>query len=186
MRPCVLVFLLFLCSVVSSRAQDVLRQDSLFSLSIELKKPNGKIDRDAYVLMTVHNKMDQDLYMLKGGNGFEYPQLHSFFSVQTVDRANKLETYFCGTCFQLHIKKRYYLPAHGVYQEKLPIKIYYSGMSATGFLGPKNMNNHYLKVRALIKDFVVGSTVTSDVYMANLTSNWLDISDEDFSEIEEK
>ena len=188
MRPYVLVFLLFLCSVVSSRAQDVLRQDSLFSLSIELKKPNGKIDRDAYVLMTVHNKTDKEFSLVKGSNSIYGRQLHSFLYSEVVRKNGESKESFCGTCIFQEKGKFYKIAPYGVYQGRIPIKRYVHVDEGTGLIPPKQMNTSK-KIRAIIKKFTVGYASGNgdrELYQTTLYSNWLDVSNEDFSAIEDK
>ena len=173
------------CGMLHAQVK-IIEDSTKFSLSIELKKPNGKIDRDAYVLMTVHNKTDQKFHMLHGGNGIIGRQLHSFFTVESVRVTGEFESYASGTCFYMMPGESYSIPAYGVYQEKVPIQVNFSGMSGTGFLGRKNITHRYLKIRALVEHFAVIGMRNKQTYFVNLTSNWLDISKEDFSEIEEK
>ena len=110
---CFLIVLMLNCGMLHAQVK-ILEDSTKFSLSIELKKPNGKIDQYAYILMTVHNKTDQKFHMVHGGNGVIGPQLHSFFTVESVRVTGEVESYASGTCFYMMPGESYSIPAYGV------------------------------------------------------------------------
>lgn len=187
MKQLIIIFCFLLYGAVQTHAQvKELKDSARFSLFIELKKPNGKIDEDAYILLTIQNRTGEKIGLLHGGNGMIGPQLHSFFFVQELQKNGDIETSYSGTCIYLQRGKSYHIPDDGKYSEKVPIKFYVSGMYGTGFFSSEQLKSMNSKIRAVIKDFKAGGLESQTLYTVNLYSNWLDVSHEDFSAIEDK
>lgn len=191
MKRYALVFFVLLCGVVWSRAQQVSHQpDSLFSLKVEIKKPSGKLDGKSYALLTVFNHTDEDALLMLGYDGCDFSHTNSFFDLEYIRKNGVRSRGYRGTCFFLDLKKTRYplIPAHGFYESRIPILWTPRGISETGLMA-RSGNNAYAKVRAIVRDFKVGfdkGQQKIDIYKTTLYSNWLDVSNEDFSVLEGK
>ena len=183
-----IVFIMVVCFLglhVHSQEQS----DSLFSLKVEIKKPTGKLDKKSYALLTVYNHTDEDARLMLGYDGCDFSHTNSFFDLEYIRKNGVHSRGYRGTCFFLDFKKSRYplIPAHGSYESRIPILWTPRGVSETGLMA-RSGNNAYAKVRAIVRDFEVGFEREQkiDVYKTTLYSNWLDVSNEDFSVVEGK
>lgn len=178
---------LFLLASLNIHAQEMqLENDSLFSITLELKKPNEKGEGTFHFLLRLYNKLDRAVYLTPGRDGRHSMQTNSFLYGQYITKSGEFITSDVGrTCliFSYEDSSVYKVPARSFCSVKVPIMIEQVDTTETGLL-PSRGTGKYAKVRVMLKDFVAIDSEIKRIYKFDLYSNWVDISGEDFSLVE--
>ena len=162
----------------------VYAQSDMFSLSLRLVKPNGVVDENAYFEVALVNKTSDTIFLVSsisdasrgmGANirSFLIPEV-TLESGETVQNIEQGFFYFDEQGpLKLLPGKAYVLP--------LAISIAENGYTGMLSLSQSDVE----KVRVILDQFYTAGLKAKnmEIYTLTLYSNWLDVSNEDFSRV---
>lgn len=159
-----------------------------FTLSLELVKSSGKIDRESYFLARLKNKNDS-LSIFVAYKVFPEYLPSSYFKV-IYDKAGESESTSERKYFFYNDNKKYVLLSpSSEYQVKLPVFEYIDPMGQSGILPlSSNTLQKIRRIRIKLENFeftpmMVGSHDPRHFYpkkSINLYSNWINIKEKEF------
>ena len=163
----------------------VYAQSDTCSLSLKLIKPDGRVNESAYFEVTFSNNSDLTFVITLPSDASRGPCTNSksFLIPEVVMKNGEVERGNPQGFFYFVYKGEGWLeiPPGESYVLRLPISIANDGY--TGILGLKQVN--VSKVRVILDELFMGAMkgMTSKSIRKTLYSNWVDVSNEDFSSV---
>ena len=163
----------------------VYAQSDTCSLSLKLIKPDGIVNESAYFEVTFSNNSDLTFVITRPSDASRGLGMNSksFLIPEVVMKNGEVERGNPQGFFYFVYKGEGWLeiPPGESYVLRLPISIANDGY--TGILGLKQVN--VSKVRVILDELFMGAMkgMTSKSIRKTLYSNWVDVSNEDFSSV---